>query len=303
MAIPKYDELYKEILQALADGETLSNAALYGHVARQKGVTPEERAELLPSGIRPIFDDRVAWTRTYLKQAGLLAYPKRGHSCLTAEGRKVLDENPAVLNNAYLMRYESFRSFVSPISHTHAEAILPSLPESETDSTPQEQMDHAIKHINLSLGDDLLSEIMQQNPEFFERLVVRLLLKMGCGSSRDEAGFVTQRSRDEGIDGIIKEDKLGFSNIYIQAKRWDRERMISRPEIQKFKGAIVGATEKGLFITTAKFSEDAERYAKAQHIVLVDGARLVSLMIEHDVGVSAVQSYTIKKVDADFFVE
>ena len=303
MDIPKFDEMYKEILLALADGEAHPMKDVFDEVARLRNISIEETAGHMSFEDRKRFIDRVRWARSYLKQAGLLEYPKRGHSRITAEGKKVLKENPAILNNKYLEKYESFKAFLSRgQTDNESREIGQETIGNQIDSTPQEQMEQAFAQLNASLGDELLIEIMQQSPAFFEQLVVQLLLRMGYGGSQEGAGIVTSISNDEGIDGIIKEDKLGFSNIYIQAKRWDCGKVISRPEIQKFKGAISGYTEKGLFITSAKFSQAAEEYAKAQHIVLVDGARLVSLMIEFDVGVSTERAYETKKIDSDFFV-
>ena len=303
MDIPKFDELYKEILLTLTDGETHPMKDVFDEVARLKNISIEETSGHMSFEDRKRYIDRVRWARSYLKQAGLLEYPKRGHSRLTREGKKILEENPPILNNEYLARYESFRAFLSrgQTNDLNDGAGQTSI-SNQIDNTPQEQMEQAFTQLNASLGDELLVEIIQQSPAFFEQLVVQLLLKMGYGGSQEGAGIVTNITSDEGIDGIIKEDKLGFSNIFIQAKRWDYDKVISRPEIQKFKGAISGYTEKGLFITTAKFSQAATEYAKAQHIVLVDGTRLVSLMIEFGVGVSTERIYEIKKIDSDFFV-
>ena len=303
MAIPKFDEMYKEILLSLADGGAHPMKDVFDEVAHLRNLSIEETSGHMSFEDRKRFIDRVRWARSYLKQAGLLEYPKRGHSRITPEGKRVLKENPPILNNKYLERYESFRAFLSrgQAENENHETGQESV-GGQIDNTPQEQMEQAFAQLNASLGDELLIEIMQQSPAFFEQLVVQLLLRMGYGGSQEGAGIVTSISGDEGIDGVIKEDKLGFSNIYIQAKRWDCEKVISRPEIQKFKGAISGYTEKGLFITTAKFSQAAVEYAKAQHIVLVDGARLVLLMIEFGVGVSTERAYEIKKIDSDFFV-
>jgi restriction system protein len=165
-------------------------------------------------------------------------------------------------------------------------------------------MEGAFSEINFSLGDELLTEIMSQPPEFFERLVVKLLVKMGYGGLLgDSAGQTTKLSGDEGIDGVIREDKLGFSNIYIQAKRWNVSRIVNRPDIQAFVGAIANKAGKGLFITTAAFSDGAKQCARENHLVLIDGNRLASLMIEYGVGVSVIQTYEIKKIDSDFFAE
>ncbi len=263
-------------------------------------VTEEEQKRLLPSGKQAIFVNRFGWTRTYLKKAGLLESPSRGVFVITADGSKLLAENPAVINDDLLMRYESFRLFKSPNANGNDSPVADS-----TEDTPQDQIDNAFKMINTNLADELLSEIMKQQPSFFEALVVKLLEKMGYGGSLKDAGTVVGQSGDEGIDGIIREDKLGFNLIYIQAKRWDISKSIGRPEIQKFVGALAGqGATKGLFITTAQFSNEALAYAKKQHttkVILVDGVMLTNLMIEYNLGVSTETVYEIKRIDTDFF--
>jgi len=302
VSIPKYDELYKEILQAVADGKAQSIAVIRNFVAKQRNVSSMEQSIPLDSGRGTIFNNRVSWARAYLKAAGLISFPKRGQTQITEEGKKLLKNLPKVLDNEFLMRYDSFKDFLkrsakkSPGTVTNADIH----PIKQQEATPEEMIDSAFSQIKASLGDELLDEIMKQSPQFFERVVVQLLLKMGYGDSFEESGFVTQASKDEGIDGVIREDKLGFGNIYIQAKRYT-DKTIGRPEVQAFVGAIANKAGKGLFITTAKFTEGAVKTAKENHIVLIDGEKLTSLMIEHDVGVSVVQTYQIKKIDSDFF--
>ncbi|HYE09354.1 MAG TPA: restriction endonuclease [Patescibacteria group bacterium] len=300
MAIPKYFEMYRPFLECLKNGRVHRIKEVKNFVACNMSVTEDEQKELLPSGKQAMFDNRIGWTRTYLKKAGLIHSPSRGTFILTEEGHRVLEENPAVINDDFLNRYESFRAFKNPstIPGTQNNLI-------QSEDTPQDIFDKAFQQINASLADDLLSEIMKQTPDFFETLVVKLLEKMGYGGSLKNAGIVTGQSGDEGIDGIIREDKLGFSLIYIQAKRWDLDKSIGRPEIQKFVGALAGqGASKGLFITTAQFTKDAIEYAKKQHttkVVLVDGAILTKLMIEYNIGVSLETAYEIKKIDTDFF--
>jgi restriction system protein len=304
MAIPKYDDIYKEILLAVADGKIHSIEHVRNKITELKGVTTEECTVMLDSGAKPVFDDRVGWARTYLKAAGLVDYPKRGFTQITDEGRRVLSSsNPTVLDNAFLRQYESFRAFQSRTrQRTNPSGSVGS--DTQENATPAERIETAFSEINSSLGDELLTEIMSQAPDFFERLVVKLLVKMGYGGTLgDTAGQVTKLSGDEGIDGVIREDKLGFSNIYIQAKRWDITRTVNRPDIQAFLGAIANKAGKGLFITTAAFSDGAKQCAKENHVVLIDGNRLTSLMIEYSLGVSGIQTYEIKKIDSDFFTE
>jgi restriction system protein len=302
MSIPKYDDMYKEILAAIGDGEVHHIEELRGSVAQLKGVTVADRAVMLDNGSKPKFDDRVGWARTYLKAAGLIDYPRRGATQITDEGKRVLSQNLPAIDNGFLRRYESFRAFLtrakSKSSHTESNS------GAQDDTTPAERIEIAFLEMNSSLGDELLAEIMNQPPAFFEDVVVKLLVRMGYGGSLgDEAGKVTKLSGDEGIDGVIREDKLGFSNVYIQAKRWNSDKTVNRPDIQAFVGAIANKAGKGLFITTAAFSDGAKQCARENHIVLIDGNRLTALMIEYNVGVSATQIYEIKKIDSDFFAD
>lgn len=216
---------------------------------------------------------------------------------LTEEGKKALPDADIIDDN-YLKRYASFRAFQNLDDTTETPAV------DTTEKSPEEILEDAYAELNASLADDLMSEIMKLDPTDFERLVVKLLLAMGYGSGIDEAGFVTQASNDGGIDGIIKEDQLGFSSIYIQAKRWDPTTSIARPEIQKFAGALQEQkAQKGLFISTAIFSPGARKSAEAAGIVLVDGNQLTKLMIRFNLGVSVEHTYEVKKIDTDFFVD
>lgn len=302
MAIPKYHEMYRPFLDSLKDGQLHKFKEVKEYVAAVMDVSEEELKELLPSGKQPMFYNRIGWTRTYLKKAGLINSPSRGVFIITAEGSKLLEENPSIINDDFLMRYEDFRLFKQPNEKGGNNKPIPSIEE-----TPQEVLDNAYKMINGNLIEELLAEIMKQSPSFFESLVVKLLEKMGYGGSIEGAGNVVGKSGDEGIDGIIREDKLGFSLIYIQAKRWELSKTIGRPEIQKFVGALAGqGATKGLFISTAQFTKEAYEYANKQHttkVVLVDGKKLAKLMIEYNLGVSSESVYEIKRIDTDFFNE
>ena len=299
MSIPKHNQMYLPFLNFLGDGQCHTIADIIKHLAQEMCVTDEERKEMLPSGVTSKFGSRVGWTRTYLGKAGLLETVKRGVLVISDEGKRVLSSNPTVLDDDYLMQYEGFREFKTPSSDS---PVLPST----SDATPQDELEDAFQKINSALISDLLTEIMGQTPEFFENLVVQLLVKMGYGGSVSDAGKVLGKTGDEGIDGVVREDKLGFSLIYIQAKRWDLGNSIGRPEIQKFVGALAGAgASKGLFITTAGFSKEAYTYADRQHttkVVLVDGKTLANLMIEYNLGVSTQIVYELKRVDTDYFV-
>ena len=310
MSVPKYDELYLSLLKCLADQKPHTNKQLMDFIAEDMAISPESRQETLASG-RNIFYNRVNWACLYLKKAGLIESPMRGRYQITSEGLRVFSSPPAILNNTFLCRYPAFLSFnhratvfYSPQNAQAPAGTTAVLSESSANAndTPQDLIDQAITSLNQTLADDLMAEIMAKDSAFFENLVVKLLLKMGYGGSASDSGFVTQKSNDGGIDGIIREDKLGFDQIYIQAKRWDPETTVTRPEVQRFSGALQDkGASKGLFITTAKFSDGARDSAEKQHIVLVDGDRLTKLMIEYDLGVSSVATYEIKSIDSDFF--
>ena len=303
MAIPKYDEMYLVFLNCLADMMPHKSKEVRDTIATNLSVSDSERQEMLPSGRQAIFDNRVGWTRTYLKKAGLLTSPSRGVYQLTEQGKQVLDSNPDTIDNSFLAQFESFRQFMRSDSVSSKADIA----DDQNGQTPQDTLDFAYRQINHALADDLLSEIMKHPPAFFEKLVVQLLENMGYGGSVENAGLVVGQTGDEGIDGIIREDKLGFSLIYIQAKRWDRTSSVGRPEIQKFVGALAGqGANKGLFITTAQFTREAREYAKKQHttkVVLVDGDTLAKLMIDYNLGVSTQATYQIKQLDSDYFNE
>ena len=294
MALPKYNELYQPVLSILSDGKVWPIRKVWEKAGELLRISPEEMAMTLPSGGMGVFVNRIGWARTYLKKAGLIDSPKRGFVQITEEGRKALEEGVEI-TNSYLMRYPSFAEFQNrTVPQDKPEEVQ------EVSETPQETLDRVYKTINSELAEELLSEIMRQSPGFFETLVVDLMKAMGYGD-----GFVTKASGDDGIDGIIHEDKLGFNLIYIQAKRWNPSISIGKPEIQKFAGAMMGPPkiEKGLFITTARFSQGARAYGEAQHIILVDGQKLTELMIEYGLGVTTQKTYLIKRVDSDYFAE
>lgn len=300
MSIPKYNEMYKEFLICLSDGEVHKITDVKNAVFKMKGLNESDRLVLIPNGTQPLFENRIGWTRTYLKKAGLVITVKRGFVSLTDEGKKVAANMPEVLDDKFLCQYECFKKFKYP-----DKKVLATTENIEQNETPQDVLDRAHQEITAALADDILSEIMKNSSEFFEHLVVMLLRKMGYGGAVEDSGRVVGQTGDEGIDGIIKEDKLGFNLIYIQAKRWDTDKAVRRPEVQKFVGALAGqGASKGLFITTAKFSQQARDYVKKQHttkVVLVDGLTLAKLMIDYDLGVSTVSVYPIKKLDTDFF--
>lgn len=303
MSVPKFFDFFPVVLESLLDGSEKTAKQIRIDSIKLLAISEEDCNELVPSGRQRTVDNRATWAITYLKNAGLVSSVRRGVYIITSEGTKAYNDAGSKIDLAYLERYESFRAFRGSSLPTPSTEV-PTVPPIE--DTPQDMFEKAYDQINGALAEDLLAAIMEHTPAFFERLVIDLLLKMGYGGSFDSAGRVVGHSGDEGIDGIIREDKLGFSNIYIQAKRWDPDSMtVGRPEIQKFVGALAGqGASKGLFITTAQFTKEAVNYAAKQlaaKIVLVDGRQLTKLMIEYGIGVSIQSTYTIKKIDSDYF--
>ena len=301
MAVPKFFDFFEAFLQAVADGEIHTAKEVRQKVAEDMQMSAADLMEMLPSGKQTTFGNRVNWARTYLNKAGLIDTPFRGRYRITEAGKKALSSGEKI-DLKYLERFENFKEFHKATTGGEIVAI-----EETTDESPMEALDTAFKQVNATLASELMDEVMKLSPSEFEKLVVKLLLQMGYGNGIDEAGVVTQRSNDGGIDGIIKEDQLGFSNIYIQAKQWANDQTIGKPEIQKFVGALTGQqAQKGLFITTAKFSTGALQYAGnllGTKVVLVDGSALTKLMIKHNVGVSVEHVYEVKRVDSDFFAD
>ncbi len=299
MTIPDYQSIMLPLLKLLANGEEHSLRESIEKLAEIFELSGEEKKELLPSGQQPVFDNRVGWARTYMKKAGLLESTRRGFFKITERGREALKQNPSEINVKFLEQYPEFREFKE--TRKEKGRVVPEIENAEKQS-PEDLLVYGYQKIRQELADELITQIRSCSPEFFERLVVEMLVKMGYGGSRKDAGRAIGKSGDEGIDGIIKEDKLGLDIIYIQAKRWGNT--ISRPEIQKFAGALQGhRAKKGIFITTSNFSREALDYASKidSRIVLIDGEQLAQLMIDHDIGVSKVASYDIKKIDSDYF--
>ncbi len=302
MAIPDYQSIMLPFLQQLQDGKEHPLGSVRDALAAHIGLTPDEREQLLPSGNQGVFENRVGWARTYLKKAGLLEYVKRGVLRITPNGLKVLSENLPEITIKYLEKFPEFLEFRQFKKEVKSEELA----EVSSSETLDETIETAYQQLRYQLTSELLEQVRGMSWKFFERLVVDLLVKMGYGGSRKEAGQAFQQGNDEGIDGIIKEDRLGLDIIYVQAKRWKDGSTVGRPEIQKFAGALQGKrARKGVFITTACFSKDALEYAGLieSKIILIDGARLAELMVEHSVGVMTANSYEIKKIDLDFFTE
>lgn len=296
--IPKYNEMYRELLEVLRRKSEFSKKELQEIMAEELKLSNEDKNLRYDSGIK-IYVNRIDWACVYLKKAGLIESVKRGIIKITDKGINLLNSNPLKIDNELIFKENK------EVEKLNEEQKIEKNKTLEENQTPEAIFEKSFKEINRVLEEEILDEVFRQSPDFFEHLVVKLLQKIGYGSFVSDSGAVTKRSNDEGIDGIIKQDKLGFDTIYIQAKKWDRETTISRPEIQKFVGALGGkGASKGLFITTAKFSEGARRYSQEQHIakvVLIDGRELAKLMIEYNVGVSVESTYEIKRIDSDFF--
>ncbi len=287
------------LLRFAADGQEHSLREAIESLADHFHLSDDERKALLPSGRQATFDNRVGWARTYMKKAGLLQTPRRGYFTITDSGLRALKTNPDKINVKFLEQYPEFLDFRTKGKATQTDVTMPT-----EERTPREVMEDAYATIRTQLAGELLERIAQSSPQFFERLVVDLLVTMGYGGTRRDAGEAVGGSGDEGIDGIIKEDRLGLEVVYIQAKRW--ENTVHRPEIQKFVGALSGQNaRKGVFMTTSNFSAGAVEYAKglSVKVVLIDGETLASLMIDHGVGVTPEASYEIKRVDSDYFDE
>lgn len=302
MSIPDYQTCMLPLLKYASDGEAHKFTDAIDELSSVFKLTEQEREALLPSGTQFVMANRVGWARTYLKKAGLLSDPKRGQFQITDRGRDLLKTNPKEISTKFLQQYEEFNEFQRK-ARTKSVQEEPEV-DHPSYATPEEALEYGYQKLTENLSDELLEKIMTCSPAFFERLVVELLVKMGYGGSLKEAASIVGKSGDAGIDGIIKEDKLGLDAIYIQAKRWDS--VVGRPEIQKFVGALDGQkARKGIFITTSSFTKEAIEYAKntTVKVVLIDGDRLANLMIENSLGVSTTQTYEIKKVDSDFFEE
>ena len=297
-----YQDYHKNVLKSLSDGNIYKNKEIRQKVIQYYDYNDEELSETLPSGSNRIAD-RIGWSITYLKNAKVIENVKRGHYRITQRGIDLLNQNQEITDETL----KQFPEFVEYLDKSYGRLIQHSNDkpkDTENDKTPLELIEENFLKINNDLANELLETIKNMSPNLFESLVVDLLLKMGYGGSREDAGQAIGKSGDEGIDGIINEDILGLDNIYIQAKRWDN--VVGRPEIQKFTGALAGQkAKKGVFITTSTFSKNAIVYAKSVDfkIILIDGVKLSNLMINHNVGVSVESTYEIKKIDSDYFDE
>lgn len=300
MSIPDYESIMLPLLKTLRGGKEMSLREHIDEMSKYFELSNEDKKLLIPSGRSYTFDGRVSWARTYMKQAGLLESPRRGYVKITKEGENVLIQNIKKIDRKFLLQFPTFIEFQERKGTrkkiTEKNEII------SKNETPEEQLDLTYSLMRDELSSELLFRIKQSSSSFFEKLVLELILKMGYGGSRKEAGQTIGQSGDEGIDGIIYEDRLGLEIIYIQAKKW--ESTLSRPEIQKFVGALQGKrAKKGIFITTSSFTKEARSYVNniENKVVLIDGNRLTDLMIDFNVGVSLQTNYELKKIDDDYF--
>ncbi len=307
MAVPDYQGVMLPLLRFAAQkGTEISTSEAVEALAEELGLSEDDLKEMLPSGIQSTFVNRVGWASTYMKKAGLLEATRRGFYQITDRGKDLLKKQPKVINVKLLKQYPEFLQFQQLKGTRSGDKVTESKRTTDiSTATPSEALEAAYENLRDELADELLTRLKKISPAFFERIVVELLVKMGYGGSRADAGKAIGRSGDGGIDGIIKEDKLGLDVVYIQAKRWDNN-PVGRPDVMQFAGALQAQrASKGIFITTSRFTDDARSYVSqiGSKIVLIDGEQLTSLMIEHDVGVSTVSLYPVKKVDSDYFEE
>lgn len=304
MAVPDFQSLMLPLLQFSADGKEHTMQEAREGLALHMGLSQEDLEERLPSGRQTTFANRVAWAKVYLTQAGVLDSPKRGRFQISDRGLGILAESPGRIDIKYLEQFEEFQEFRRASNKNRTEKVTHAGAGEISPSTPEETLEQAYQQLRDEVANELLHLVKGNTPDFFEKLVVHLIVSMGYGGSVKEAGKATRKTADEGIDGVIKEDRLGLDAIYLQAKRWDA--VVGRPEIQKFVGALHGQrAKKGVFIATGRFSKEALDYVGQiePKVVLIDGSDLVQLMIDHGVGVSSAALYEVKKVDTDFFIE
>jgi restriction system protein len=304
MTVPDYQAILLPLMQLANDGKEHDFREGIEYAAKVLKISDDDRKILLPSGTQPTFDNRVGWAKTHLLKAKLLESPRRSIFQITARGKEVISRKPSQINAKFLKQFPEYLEFCG-VNTTTENSNLPSQIDLTEQISPEEALDAVYQKLKSALAQDLLTLVKDCTPDFFERLVVKLLVKMGYGGSIQDAGKAIGRSGDEGIDGIIKEDKLGLDAVYIQAKKW--EGTVGRPEIQKFVGALAGqGAKKGVFITTSNFSREAHEYAKNMRdtkVVLLDGEQLTQFMIDYNLGVSVISQYEVKKIDSDFFAD
>lgn len=304
MAIPDYQTLMLPVLKIAAGGETRVPEAAE-KLANLLGLTEEQRNEFLPSGRQRILHNRIHWAKFYMSKAGLIESPKRGIFKASPAGIDLLASNPASIDVEELKAYPSFVEFYESSTSKQPKDEKPAAKAvAASPATPEEQIDAAQSVLHSALSSDLLQRILDNSPSFFEHLIVELLVAMGYGGTHENAALKLGKSGDNGVDGVIDEDRLGLDRIYVQAKRYAEQNTVQRPEVQGFVGSLVGfGASKGVFVTTSIFSAGAREYANQipQRVILIDGAQLTDLMIEHDVGVRVNRRVAIKRLDEDFF--
>ena len=307
MPIPEFNEIKAPALQFFADGKPHKVSEVFATLGTHFKLTEDERNELLPSGTQRRWHNRANWACYDLYRAGLLDRPKKGLYIITELGRKIAEQKPKLLDRDFLMQFPQFAQFVQAsgpkkCTQSDKQDVSPANEPSAKGETPEELIGSAYQILNSTLRKEILELVKKMDPFRFEQLVVDLLVAMGYGGSREEAAQVTKASGDEGIDGIINEDRLGLDVIYLQAKRW--QQTVGRKEIQSFVGALAGQqAHKGVFITTSDFADTAIAYAKkvSQKVILIDGDKLANLMIKHNIGVTLSHAYEVKHVDSDYF--
>ena len=294
MAIPKYNEMFNTFLEILQDNKEHTTSSIRNEIIKIHKLTPDDLKETLNTGMSRFYN-RVGWTTTYLKKAGLIKRIKSGVYKITETGIELINKN-VIINDTILSKYDSFNDFLNT---TNKDKKIEEK-YNVTKYTPLEELEVSINRLNLELQDTILEELIKQSPVFLENLATKLLTKMGYG--KQENSIVTVSSCDGGIDGIVLEDELGINNIYIQTKRYDKENSVSRPELQKFYGAMADeSVKKGVFITTSYFAKPAIEYANKNSIILIDGIKLSHLMVKYNIGCTTENIYEIKKLDTDFF--
>jgi restriction system protein len=301
MPVPDYQSIMLPFLKFAEDGKEHSKREALDKLTDYFKLSESELRELLPSGKQEIFDNRVGWARTYLKKAGLIETTRRGYFCITEKGQELLEQNPDKINVKLLKQYPEFREFVSYKGNKSGSDVL----KEDEETTPQERLYNAYQEISEELGKDILQQMKTVSPKSFEHIVVDLLVKMGYGGSDKDAAQAIGRSGDEGVDGVINQDTLGIDRIYIQAKRWN-DTPIGHSDIRNFIGALdFKHAERGIFITTSTFTKDiVEKVDRSsKRIILIDGNELARLMITHKVGVSVEDTFELKKLDMDYFIE
>ena len=300
MSVPDFQQMMLPLLTIVADGEEHTIGEIIDGLAAHFHVTDDDRRDMLPSGKESRFDNRARWAGFHLRKAGILESTGWGRLRITRRGLDVLHQRPVAIDIKFLLQFPEFREFRSSSQRENA----PPPGGGEEQETPQEALESTYQRLRDTLAQDLLERVRAAPPRFFEKLVLDLLVAMGYGGSRKDAGQAVGQSGDGGIDGIIKEDKLGLDVVYVQAKRW--EGTVGRPTVQAFAGSLEGQrARKGVLITTSQFSPEAREYVGKieKKIVLIPGEELARLMIDHGIGVTELASYTVKKIDLDYFGE